>query len=468
MRRPTMPEARPESRFDREIAPVHQEGTARQQGCALPTPLISQVIGYSEEDRPIAALHLGHRDAPLRVLILAGQHGDESRARMAAVDVAAAFAERASDAGPVALTIIPDLNPDGAARAQRENACDVDLNRDHALLKSAETRALHRFVREWQPHLVIDMHTYPPRRKHLLEEDLIYCHDVFLDVPTNPSLHHAALASGGRQRFFDNVAGGLEACGYRSARYTLVNDSGRVRHSTPDVIDARNALTLRYGCLTVLVEGRRPVRTDDETAYACLGEALQSAMRQILAWAVQHQSVLTLQPAPLRPSTSVTIDSRYARAEAPRTMAFEDAATGDVRNFTLPGKYTPHLESTRRVRLPSAYAVPQSQKEVLDVLARHGFPGYPGRSGCLRQVEHTRVLRVRQSTRDRRAPRRLSVAESRTRRALPDYRLFPVTEKTGRALAVLLEAKSKYGLHRFREAHLTLEERSVYPVLRVF
>lgn len=407
-------------------------------------------------------------NATLRVLVLSGQHGDEPRARGAVSEFAARLSEAPHEAPPVALALLSNANPDGAAREQRENARGVDLNRDHALLESAEAQALHRFVRIWRPHLVIDVHTYPPRRTHLLEDDLIYCHDVFLDVANNPSLHHVALTNGGAQRFFDAVTDGLEADGHRSARYTIVNDSGRVRHSTPDIIDARNALALRYGCLTVLVEGRRPARTDDEASYACPSEALQAALWQILAWAVQHQGVLTLPPAPLRPSTHVTIDSRYARADSLRTMAFEDAETGQIRDVTLPGAYTPHLESKHRVRLPSAYAVPHTHARLLGALMRHGFPGYPGRPGCLRQVEHTWVTHVRHSSRDRRAPRRLSVAVRCMQRALPDYRLFPVTENTGRALAVLLEAKSKYSLHRFREARLTLEERSSYPVLRVF
>ena len=68
----------------------------------------------------------------------------------------------------------------------------------------------------------------------------------------------------------------------------------------------------------------------------------------------------------------------------------------------------------------------------------------------------------------RHIPRRLLVAASRVRHALPNHWLFPVTEHTGRALAALLEAESKYGLHRFEKAGLALKKRAPYPVLRVF
>jgi dipeptidyl-peptidase-4 len=42
---------------------------------------------------------------------------------------------------------------------QRANARGLDLNRDFIKLESPETRALVRFMNEWNPHLLIDTHT---------------------------------------------------------------------------------------------------------------------------------------------------------------------------------------------------------------------------------------------------------------------------------------------------------------------
>ena len=41
------------------------------------------LIGHSEEGRPILALQMGVQAAPLRILIVSGQHGDEHRGWMA-------------------------------------------------------------------------------------------------------------------------------------------------------------------------------------------------------------------------------------------------------------------------------------------------------------------------------------------------------------------------------------------------
>ena len=46
-----------------------------------------------------------------------------------------------------------------AGVGRRENANGLDLNRDYMKLESAEARALVRAYTEWDPHLVVDLHT---------------------------------------------------------------------------------------------------------------------------------------------------------------------------------------------------------------------------------------------------------------------------------------------------------------------
>src|SRR5262249_48929734 len=143
----------------------------------------------------------------------------------------------------VCAAVVADANPDGAAAGTRLNANGADLNRDHLLLNEPETRAIHSFVARWQPHLVIGGHTYRPRRKELLEHDLIFGQDVMVDRPTKPasvlrmSLH-------GLRSLPQYLQARLAAESIRCCRYTLVRSSGIVRHSTTNILDARNGLAL--------------------------------------------------------------------------------------------------------------------------------------------------------------------------------------------------------------------------------
>src|SRR4051812_13858804 len=78
------------------------------------------LLGRSHDGRRIVAIRAGDPRGP-RVLVVGSVHGNE----LAGVAAARALAgvHRGAD-----LWIVPDLNPDGAARGTRQNARGVDLN----------------------------------------------------------------------------------------------------------------------------------------------------------------------------------------------------------------------------------------------------------------------------------------------------------------------------------------------------
>lgn len=411
----------------------------------MPEPLDEPAtIGESEEGRPLGVFYLGPSDAPARVLVVSGQHGDEGRARRAVTDFL--DASHRLDAPPARVAAVPNLNPDGAARKQRANAAGVDLNRDHQLLAAAETQALHRFVRTWRPHLIVDVHTYPARRARLLAHGLLHCHDVFLDADTfgSPARLRPILAE-------------LNAGGYRSGRYVLATTSGTVRHSTPDVADARNGLALRYGVPTLLVEGRKPVRGDPPADRDRLRAALRMAVEIAVRRAVEDPETSAGSWAA---GGRVAIRSRRVRADGPCVLWVRDAASGTLREAVIPGRYYSGSTATRWVCLPAAYAVPATHTALIRVLRHHGFPtGLP--PAGIGSVDEYRLRAL-----PRRRPRVAGdpVAASGS---LDGYVLFPVTPDGGRSLAVYLEPESKYGLHRYPELNLTPRPDTTYPVLRV-
>ncbi|MCC7491354.1 MAG: DUF2817 domain-containing protein [Fimbriimonadaceae bacterium] len=153
--------------------PPGEYATAMTAAAAGVPGLALRTVSHSPEGRPIQLLLASSRperlESQIRVLVIAGQHGDEASPGNSVLLWLRSLA--GSGAWPaVAVFVIPSLNPDGAARGRRANAAGVDLNRDWAALSQPETRLVADLVRRWRIHLVFDLHAFDGvvggRRRH--------------------------------------------------------------------------------------------------------------------------------------------------------------------------------------------------------------------------------------------------------------------------------------------------------------
>tara|TARA_B100001093_G_C26860169_1_gene1029701 strand:- start:4414 stop:5475 length:1062 start_codon:yes stop_codon:yes gene_type:complete len=115
-----------------------------------------QVIGFSEEKRPIYALKIG--EGTTKILIWSQMHGDESTTTKAVLDFANSFKSSANWMNQFELLIIPILNPDGAFNYTRVNANNMDLNRDASNASQLEMQVLHRKYRQFKPNYCFNLH----------------------------------------------------------------------------------------------------------------------------------------------------------------------------------------------------------------------------------------------------------------------------------------------------------------------
>ncbi len=87
-------------------------------------------FGASVQGRPLVAARYGPENAPVSLLIMGAIHGDEVSSALAALDFAAYLStHRPQDR---CVWIVPALNPDGLVQGTKNNARDVDLNRNFA------------------------------------------------------------------------------------------------------------------------------------------------------------------------------------------------------------------------------------------------------------------------------------------------------------------------------------------------
>ena len=128
-------------------------------------------LGESVQGRAITAVRLGDPDSERKILVIGEIHGDE-RAGTAIADQLA----RGPAPADVDLWIVPQLNPDGAARQTRQNARGVDLNRNFpwrwrasgqpfdqeysgaAALSEPESKIAHRLIAKYKPEITIWFH----------------------------------------------------------------------------------------------------------------------------------------------------------------------------------------------------------------------------------------------------------------------------------------------------------------------
>lgn len=121
------------------------------------------VVGNSIENREIYSISFG--SGITKVLMWSQMHGDEPTATAALFDLINFFAsnDKYNDIKEnifekLSVHIIPMLNPDGAEKFQRENAFNIDLNRDALRTQSSESKILWDIANELKPQFAFNLH----------------------------------------------------------------------------------------------------------------------------------------------------------------------------------------------------------------------------------------------------------------------------------------------------------------------
>ncbi len=122
------------------------------------------IIGHSECGIPIYKISMG--SGKIKVLIWSQMHGNESTGTKALFDLFKFFECGEVECSTIkdailsncSLEIITILNPDGAIKFTRENAYDIDLNRDAVDRKAVESKLLHSTLKNFNPKFCFNLH----------------------------------------------------------------------------------------------------------------------------------------------------------------------------------------------------------------------------------------------------------------------------------------------------------------------
>ena len=417
-------------------------------------PGLPLVLGRSYEGRAIEATIIGRPDATERVLVLAGQHGDE----VLGIEAVQRLVDRWRPQAGRAVAFIPCANPDGRAAGSRRNARGQDLNRDHQLLGTPECRAVHVFARTFAPDLIIDVHTFKPRRRRLLQHGLEWGADVMIEIDNQPN--RLAAYSHRWNGWIRPVIDALGDRDVRCDRYLLASRSAYIRSSSADLVDARNGLSARIGAAGVLVEGREPSRrfgSVDRTR-----RSIEQTVEMLIGrwWAFAD--------APSESSGLAYLDVRRAGTKVTAyTLTRHDSVP---RRRELPGRARTELQASRPIVLPRAYGVPRRCIGLRTLLARHGISAaseaqvrWSIGAEEVAMVEGGRPRNRSVVTGAVRRPKVRWVAQRPRDAEMDFYFLGP---DDGEWLAAQLEPGSRFGLHRYPYFEIPVVAGRPYSVVR--
>jgi len=135
----------------------------------LAVPPQQLIAGTSVEDRPIMYYVLGQ--GPEVVFILATIHGDEPAGALLVKQLADYLQQQQTLLKGHTVVLMPVANPDGLAKNSRNNANNVDLNRNFesanrinkeefglTALSEPEAHIINRFIKQYSPERIVSIH----------------------------------------------------------------------------------------------------------------------------------------------------------------------------------------------------------------------------------------------------------------------------------------------------------------------
>ncbi len=347
---------------------------------------------------------------------------------------------------------------------QRANAQGLDLNRDYVKLEAPETRAMARFLSEWDPHLVIDTHTTNGSRHRY---ELTYA------APLNPSGDAASIGFV-RDTLLPEVGRQLESrTGYATFFYGNLDR----RQGTWATYSAQP----RFGGPYHGLRGQMSVLSEAYAyaSYEVRVKATLEFVREILSFAAAHRSeILDLHERARRetiaaganpqPDDVVGIRHKIAAHDEPAVIRGFRGDTDEPADLTV--VHLGRFEPTRSVRRPHAYllAPAPGQQAVVENLRNHGVEVRPFDGAAT--VEAYTIRSVERAARAFEGHQIVSIEADASieRRGFDQGTLLvPVAQPLGTLAVYLLEPESEDGLAAWNFFDAEIEPGATFPVFRV-
>ena len=451
-----------------------------------PLPLV--VVGDTRDARPESVIALDRTRVWLQATIHGGEVCGKEALLMLLRDLVAG--EHDDWLSSLTLLIAPIYNADGNERmapdnrpfqlgpiggmGERTNAQGLDLNRDHLKLESPEVRALSRAYQQYDPHVVVDLHTTNGTRHayHLTYAPPLHPNthpaiDGLLRDEWLPAVREAVKTTDGWDfYYYGNVprAAGTEPSWRTSDHRPRFNNNYvglRNRFAILSEAYAYASFQERVGATRRFVEEVLTFAHDRADAIAALVEQIDGESVVGARLATRATPRRSAEPVEILLGDTEEVLNPYTREPMRRRL--------DVARPTSMYEYGTFAASHDEVA-PEAYYVPANLAPVVDLLAAHGVDGTPLDGETAITAEQFVITRSSLANRAFEGHRERTVAGAwkGVDRTVPAGTLVvPVDQPLGRLVFTLLEPRSDDGAVNWNLLDDQVTAGSVYPILRV-
>ncbi|WP_244609977.1 M14 family metallopeptidase [Lampropedia puyangensis] len=362
----------------------------RDAAASAPTGVTAQLqsIGQSQQGADIHALFIakGPGASPSdfansgkpTVLFVGQQHGDEPAGSEALL-----VAARQLLGGPLSDTlnainviVLPRANPDGAAADTRTLANQIDLNRDHLLLRTPEARALARLVRDYRPSVIVDNHEYTVAGRFQSKFQGVQAYDAMLQFANTPNIGEFVVKAS-NEWFTEPVFAALKADKLTAQwYYTTSTDPqdltlamGGIRPDTGrNVNGLKNAVSLLIETRGIGI-GRTHIQRRVHTHVVAIGKVLEQAAARA-SHLKQVQAFVARDAASQACQGTLVIDAAQTQQQRDITMLDPNTGADVVRN--LPWKSSLQIRPTLERKRPCGYLLAGSESDAVSRLQMMG------------------------------------------------------------------------------------------------
>lgn len=457
------------------------------QQCAKSADHVSQFeFGKTVEGRAMVGVavsglpyQLGDRDDRLVALVIGNIHSGECAGKEALLMMIRELAQQPSHKWlkNMVLLIVPNYNSDANDRmgknnrpgqigpedgmGRRENAQNLDLNRDFVKLESPEARCLVGLIDKCDPDLFIDCHT-TNGSKH--QYSLTY------DIPHNPATAEP-IRNFLRQKMMPVVTERMAQAGTLTFYYGNFNRE----HTTWQTFGHQPRYSTEYvglrGRLAILSEAysyisyKDRIQATKDFVSSCFDFAHENAssIKQMIRQ-VDKDLIRVAQDQPSRIGVSlnakpVAFDKKFV------LKGYKDDQPHDYECDFI-GDYEP----TRSVPLPLAYLIPKHMTRIVDRMLMHGIKVESVVQAAERVVSVDVIKELNRNERVFQKHRMMQAqCQRKTERRIVPQGTFVVrtAQPLGRLVAYMLEAESDDGFlfWNFLDDKLAVDEE--YPIQRI-